>query len=222
MQKNLPTYIIGIILIIGAFYFWQTYDGASSYRTGSDAYGTASGNENDAVNGSVGSQNGNSSTNNFMVNADIETTKGNFVLELYMDRAPKTVTNFVTLAGKGYYNGIKVHRVVPEFIVQFGDPLTKELPLNDPKIGTGGPGYTIPDEFHPNLSNVRGTISMANSGPNTGGSQVFINLVDNTFLDYDKPPASSAHPVFGRVTDGMDVVDSLEAGDVIEKITIRQ
>ncbi|MEK7660027.1 MAG: peptidylprolyl isomerase [Patescibacteria group bacterium] len=221
MQKYLPSYIIGGIIIIGAFYFWQTMGGTGSYRT--DRYGNNTATEGvTGANTPTGGQAGTATDNKFMVNADIETTKGNFTLELYMDKAPKTVTNFVALAGKGYYNGIKVHRVVDEFIVQFGDPLTKELPLSDPKIGTGGPGYTIPDEFHPNLSNVRGTIAMANSGPNTGGSQVFINLIDNTFLDYDKPPASSAHPVFGRVTSGMDIVDALEVGDVIEKVTIRQ
>lgn len=220
MQKYLPSYIIGGIIIIGAFYFWQTMGGAGSYRTDSYGNDTATGSVAGAVTNTDGS--GTTGENKFMVYADIETTKGNFTLELFMDKAPKTVTNFVTLAGKGYYNGIKIHRVVDNFVVQFGDPLTKELPLNDPKIGTGGPGYTIPDEFHPDLSNVRGTIAMANSGPNTGGSQVFINLVDNTFLDYNKPPASSAHPVFGKVTAGMDVVDSLTQGDVIEKVTIRQ
>lgn len=220
MQKYLPSYIIGGIIIIGAFYFWQTMGGTGSYRTDSYGNDTATGSVAGAVTNTDGS--GTTGENKFMVYADIETTKGNFTLELFMDKAPKTVTNFVTLAGKGYYNGIKIHRVVDDFVVQFGDPLTKELPLNDPKIGTGGPGYTIPDEFHPDLSNVRGTIAMANSGPNTGGSQVFINLVDNTFLDYNKPPASSAHPVFGKVTAGMDVVDSLTQGDVIEKVTIRQ
>lgn len=219
MQKQVPAFIVGGIVIIGAFYFWQTGSGVAPYRTDSYGDSTATGSAIGAVGGEAPQG---SLENKFMVYADIETTKGNVTLELYMDKAPKTVTNFVTLAGKGYYNGIKIHRVVDDFVVQFGDPLTKELPLNDPKNGTGGPGYTIPDEFHPDLSNVRGTIAMANSGPNTGGSQVFINLVDNTFLDYNKPPASSAHPVFGRVTDGMDVVDSLEQGDVIEKVTIRQ
>ena len=155
------------------------------------------------------------------VNGTIQTTKGNIEIELFIDRAPNTVGNFAALAFSGFYTGIKVHRLVPDFIVQAGDPLTKTLPLDDPRIGTGG-ADPIKDEFHPELRNVRGTLSMANSGPNTGSSQFFINLIDNNFLDFDQEPLSSKHAVFGRVTGGMDIVESLEVGDEILSVIIKQ
>ena len=132
--------------------------------------------------------------------AVFDTSKGTFTIELYEDKAPKTTQNFITLVNKGFYNNLVFHRVIPQFMIQGGCPKGN---------GTGGPGYTIKDEFHKDLSNVRGTISMANCGPNTGGSQWFINLVDNTYLDFDKPPRTSQHPVFGKVVSGMDVVDAI-------------
>ncbi len=139
----------------------------------------------------------------------IKTNKGDIVLELFTEEMPLTTGNFLKLARDGFYDGIKFHRVIPKFMVQAGDPLTKD----DSAVGqwgTGGPGYTIMDEFVEGLSNVRGTIAMANTGrPNSGGSQWFINVVDNTGLDFDKEPSTSKHPVFGRVVDGMDVVDEI-------------
>jgi len=140
--------------------------------------------------------------------AEFETTMGNFTVEFYNDQMPITVSNFLNLANSGYYDGIKFHRVMNDFIIQAGDPLTK----NDAQKrywGTGGPGYSIPDEFIEGLSNVKGTMAMANSGSNTGGSQFFINLVDNTYLDFDKQPFTSQHPVFGHVVDGLDVVEKI-------------
>ncbi|MFH1102103.1 MAG: peptidylprolyl isomerase [Methanobacteriota archaeon] len=135
--------------------------------------------------------------------AVFDTSKGKFTIELFEDKAPLTTDNFIKLAKKGFYNGVVFHRVIPEFMVQCGCPYG---------TGTGGPGYTIRDEFIKGLSNVRGTMAMANTGrPNTGGSQFFINLVDNTFLDFDKEPVSSRHPVFGKVTEGMNVVDEIAA-----------
>jgi cyclophilin family peptidyl-prolyl cis-trans isomerase len=135
-----------------------------------------------------------------MVNrkAIFETNKGKFTIELFEDKAPVTAGNFIALVNKGFYNGLIFHRVIPQFMIQGGCPKGN---------GTGGPGYSIKDEFHKDLSNVRGTIAMANSGPNTGGSQWFINVVDNCYLDFDKKPSTSAHPVFGKVVEGMDVVD---------------
>jgi len=130
--------------------------------------------------------------------AEFYTSKGNFKVELFEDKAPKTAENFIKLVNKGFYNGLIFHRVIAKFMIQGGCPQGS---------GAGGPGYVIDDEFHKGCSNVRGTISMANRGPNTGGSQWFINLVDNTFLDYDKPPGSSKHPVFGIVVEGLDIVD---------------
>jgi len=134
--------------------------------------------------------------------ATVTTSMGTFKIELAQDKAPQTAKNFADLAEKGFYDGIVFHRIIPNFMIQGGDPNGD---------GTGGPGYEIPDEFHVDLSNVRGTISMANRGPNTGGSQFFINLVDNQFLDHDKPPAQSKHAVFGHVIEGMDVVDAIAA-----------
>ncbi len=142
--------------------------------------------------------------------ATFKTTKGDITLELYGDKMPITVGNFTKLAKEGFYNGTKFHRVIDGFMIQGGDPNSKGS--NTAVYGQGGPGYTIQDEFvaDPRLTNVKGTIAMANTGqPNSGGSQWFINLVDNTGLDYDKPPQSSSHPVFGRVIAGMDIVEGI-------------
>lgn len=124
----------------------------------------------------------------------LKTTDGDITIELYSDM-PITSGNFKTLVEKGFYNGVIFHRVIEGFMIQGGDPTG---------TGMGGPGYKIKDEFtHAGGNkNDRGTISMANSGPNTGGSQFFINLVDNNFLD-------TKHPAFGKVIEGMDVVDKI-------------
>jgi peptidylprolyl isomerase len=165
--------------------------------------------------------------------AVLETNKGVVEIELFDNTMPITAGNFAKLIEEGYYDGIKFHRVIDGFMVQGGDPNTKTDQVFT--YGQGGPGYSIPDEHIEGelLTNVRGTISMANSGPNSGGSQFFINLVDNTNLDFNKPPMTSKHPVFGRVISGMEVVDaiaSVETGPsnlpveavVIEKATIRR
>ncbi len=136
------------------------------------------------------------------------TNKGDITIELFTRDMPITAGNFLSLAERGFYDGIKFHRVIDGFMIQGGDPLTRD-DANMARWGTGGPGYAIEDEFVPGLSNVRGTLSMANSGPNTGGSQFFINTVDNVNLDFDKQPLTSRHPVFGRVISGMDVVDAI-------------
>jgi peptidylprolyl isomerase len=122
----------------------------------------------------------------------LETTMGNITIELRQDM-PVTAGNFGKLAGQGYYDGTIFHRVIDGFMIQGGDPTG---------TGRGGPGYTIRDEFTGNNRNLRGTIAMANAGPNTGGSQFFINLVDN-------PHLNTGHPVFGRVAEGMEVVDRI-------------
>lgn len=125
----------------------------------------------------------------------LETSKGNIIIELYTKEMPITAGNFEKLVGEGFYDETIFHRVIDGFMIQGGDPLG---------TGTGGPGYSIKDEFTRTSldKNNRGTISMANAGPNTGGSQFFINLVDNNFLD-------GKHPVFGKVVEGMDVVDAI-------------
>lgn len=195
--------IIVVIIILGAGYLWRQQKNASP-------------NVLENTNNNINMEQ--TTTKNTV---EITTSKGKIVIALETEKAPQTSANFAKLVSEGFYNGIKIHRVVPNFVAQFGDPQTKTLPLNDPRIGSGGPGYAIKDEFSPELSNVRGTLAMANSGPNTGGSQVFINLVDNTFLDYNKPPLTSQHPVFGRVIEGMDVVDKLATGDVIESAVLK-
>jgi cyclophilin family peptidyl-prolyl cis-trans isomerase len=126
--------------------------------------------------------------------ATLETNHGSFDVELFEDRAPETAGNFIKLAESGFYDGVVFHRVIEGFMIQGGDP---------DGTGRGGPGYTIPDEFHAELRHdSKGILSMANAGPNTGGSQFFITLAPTPWLD-------DRHAVFGRVTAGMDVVDAI-------------
>ena len=134
------------------------------------------------------------------------TTLGDFEVELYDAERPITVGNFLSLVEQEFYDGIIFHRVISNFIIQGGDPTG---------TGSGGPGYSIEDEFEPGISNLKKTLSMANTGqPNSGGSQFFINLKNNIFLDYDRPPLTSAHPVFGKVITGWDVVELIESTPV--------
>ena len=161
------------------------------------------------------------------------TSAGVFEVELFADQMPITVGNFTSLVEDGFYDGTKFHRVIADFMIQAGDPNSKSSDTST--YGTGGPGYTIQDEFVEGelLTNTVGTLAMANTGqPNSGGSQFFINTANNTFLDFDKEPMTSRHPVFGQVISGMDVVQSIEAVEtgprdvpaepiVIESITLR-
>jgi cyclophilin family peptidyl-prolyl cis-trans isomerase len=135
--------------------------------------------------------------------ATLTTTLGDIVIALDATNAPNTVENFVTLANAGFYEGVKLHRVISGFMIQGGDPLTKDESQQE-RWGTGGPGYTFEDEIHAENRNVVGALAMANAGPNTNGSQFFINTADNRGLD-------SRHTVFGTVTAGMDVVRAIEA-----------
>lgn len=167
----------------------------------------------------------------------IETNKGNIKLELFMGDAPRTVENFVKLANENFYNGTKFHRVISDFMIQGGDPLSKDDdPSND---GTGGPGYKFKDEMNPislgldeatiknyeaggyeydyNLNSHKmevGVLAMANSGPNTNGSQFFI------VTESPQPHLDGKHTVFGKVLEGMDVVRSIEQGDVMSRVYI--
>ncbi len=135
--------------------------------------------------------------------AIIDTAKGEIEILLFEDQAPITTKNFITLANRGFYNGLTFHRVVPGFVIQGGDPNGD---------GTGGPGYTIKDEFS-NLTHVRGAVSMANSGPNTGGSQFFITMAETPWLN-------GVHSVFGQVVRGYDIVLKIQQGDIIRSIRI--
>lgn len=142
----------------------------------------------------------------------MKTTKGDIVFELNREQAPLTTLNFLTLAKSGFYDGILFHRVIPDFMAQFGDPLSKD-PSKQALWGTGGAGYVIPDEFGPGLKHdSEGIVSMANAGPNTGGSQVFITYAATPWLD-------GKHAVFGKVTSGMDVLRQLQNGDKIIAVT---
>jgi peptidyl-prolyl cis-trans isomerase B (cyclophilin B) len=137
--------------------------------------------------------------------ATIATNKGTIKLQLHDDKTPKTVENFEKLVGKGFYNGLTFHRVIPDFMIQGGCPQG---------TGTGGPGYTFEDEFHPDLKHdTPGILSMANAGPNTNGSQFFITHVPTPWLD-------QKHSVFGKVLEGQDVVDAIQQGDKMETVTI--
>jgi peptidyl-prolyl cis-trans isomerase B (cyclophilin B) len=137
----------------------------------------------------------------------IETDRGDIVLELAPQYAPKTVNNFVFLARQGYYDGVTFHRVIKDFMIQGGDPTGS---------GRGGPGYKFADEFTGNpLKHATGVISMANAGPGTNGSQFFITHSPQPHLD-------GRHTVFGKVTQGQDVVDAIRQGDVMRKVTVTE
>ena len=149
--------------------------------------------------------------------ADIETSKGNIVMQLYFEQVPTTVSNFVALAegnhpvvdeklsGKPYYDGLKFHRVIENFMIQGGDPTG---------TGSGGPGYQFDDEFSPDLKHDGpGVLSMANAGPGTNGSQFFITHVETPWLD-------GKHSIFGKVTSGQDIVDKIEQEDIIKNVKI--
>ena len=140
------------------------------------------------------------------LSAEIETSRGKIEIELTPDKTPVTVANFVNLAQKGFYNGVTFHRIIPNFMVQGGDPTA---------TGSGGPGYKFEDEFDSSLKHdTPGVLSMANSGPGTNGSQFFITHVPTPWLD-------GKHSVFGKVISGQKVVDTLKQGDKIEKVTIK-
>ena len=143
--------------------------------------------------------------------AIIETSMGTIEAEIFQNEVPEMAKNFITLSEQGKYDGVPFHRVIKDFMVQTGDFTNRN--------GTGGYSYLGPDTEIPGQyddkvsSNVRGTLSMANRGPDTNGSQFFINLADNTYLDHDKGNPSSQHPVFGKVTKGMDIVDAISVVD---------
>lgn len=167
----------------------------------------------------------------------VKTVKGDIVLELYPKAAPKTVENFLKLAGAKFYDGTKFHRVIADFMIQGGDPLSK---TNDPAVGTGGPGYKFEDEINPasigipdeaiaqyeaegfrynyeikqSIPVIPGVIAMANSGPNTNGSQFFIVTVK------PQPHLYGRHTAFGRVVEGMDAALAIQQGDAMERVIV--
>ena len=137
----------------------------------------------------------------------IQTNRGNIRLQLHDDKVPKTVENFEKLANDGFYNDLTVHRVLPDFMIQTGCPQG---------TGTGGPGYQFEDEFHEDLKHDGpGTLSMANAGPNTNGSQFFITHVATPHLD-------GVHSVFGKVLEGQEIVDTIEQGDTMQIVSVSE
>jgi len=206
--------IVGVVLVAAAaaWFFWPS---AAADKTGDEAarqaaqivadmYGTSSEQAIGTGQQATGSNTSITNTNNKKaMQAILKTNKGDITIEFFGDLAPKTVANFTKLAAEGFYNGTKFHRVIKDFMIQGGDPFTKDDSKAD-MWGMGGPGYKFADEIHAQNRNAVGTIAMANAGPNTNGSQFFINVADNSFLD-------GKHTVFGKVTAGMEVVNAIEA-----------
>ena len=146
--------------------------------------------------------------------AEFHTAKGVMKAELYADDVPNTVNNFVKLAKSGFYDGLRFHRVIPDFVIQGGCPFSRNL--GDPRVGTGGPGYSIKCETSAGRQyHDRGVLSMAHAGKDTGGSQFFIchNRENTQHLD-------GVHTCFGKLFEGLDVLDAIRQGDLIEKIVI--
>ena len=148
--------------------------------------------------------------------ATFETNKGKIVAELYEKEAPITVENFEKLANSGFYDGVKFHRVISDFVVQGGDPLSRDLPAGDPRIGTGGPGWKIKCETanNPHKHEV-GALSMAHAGKNTGGSQFFMVLNENNTRHLN-----GVHTVFGKITTGIDVMQKIAPNDVMNSVRV--
>ena len=148
--------------------------------------------------------------------ATIETNRGTLTAELYDKEAPKTVENFEKLANSGFYDGVKFHRVIPGFVVQGGDPLSRDLAAGDPRIGTGGPGYKIKCETAGNPHRHEpGALSMAHAGKDTGGSQFFIVLNEESTKHLN-----GVHTVFGKVTGGANLITQLQKNDVMTKVRV--
>ena len=208
MTKQVIFSVIVIVAVLGGWHYYQTKNGTQikPEKTFQELFNPEA---NSSATSNSASQNVqtpvaqapiSNPTKKYM-NATLHTNKGDITIEFFDKQTPNTVANFVKLAESGFYSNVKFHRVIKDFMIQGGDPLTKD----DSKVdqwGTGGPGYTFADELTPENKNNAGTISMANAGPNTNGSQFFINLKDNNFLD-------TKHTVFGKVIKGMDVVQAI-------------
>ena len=230
MHKNLvrPTLLIGILIVAGiliTLHLKQAshYAADAAPSTTSDAYATNQNNNQQVAAATPGATNNtpvaSQNNNQKIMNATLHTNKGDITIAFLTAQTPQTVANFIKLAQSGFYNGVKFHRVIKGFMIQGGDPLTKD----DSKMaewGTGGPGYSFNDELTPENKNDIGTIAMANSGPDTNGSQFFINVNNNNFLD-------TKHVVFGKVTHGLDVVNAISLVPVgpsdrpVDAITIK-
>ncbi len=205
MDRSFLVITLPLLIIIAAAAIWffsraesaAAPVGAAATTTAATAGNTAA----VASSSAPASAGSTSSTNTQPMQATLHTSMGDITIQFDAADAPQTVANFVKLAQSGFYDGVKFHRVIQGFMDQAGDPLTKD-DSKEAQWGTGGPGYTIPDE-NQNAHNGPGVVSMANTGqPNSGGSQFFINAVDNGFLD-------GKYSVFGKVISGMDVVTAI-------------
>jgi len=219
-------FALGALVIGGVgFFLSQRAPVGTTVSEGYSTQNTSSTQEKQVVSEQVSpSQSVTSPVHSKPMKATITTNQGVITIKLFGDQVPNTVANFAKLAGEKFYDGTKFHRVIENFMIQGGDPLTKDDAQMD-RWGTGGPGYRFNDEIGANNRNDVGTISMANAGPNTNGSQFFINTANNNFLD-------TKHTVFGKVIEGMDVVMKISGtktgpGDrpvspmVIERITVK-
>lgn len=151
-----------------------------------------------------------------MRTGEIQTSKGVMKIQFFEADAPGTVGNFIDLSKEGFYDGLAFHRVIPDFVIQGGCPYSRNM--NDPRVGTGGPGYKINCELEgDNQYHDRGVLSMAHAGKNTGGSQFFVchSRANTKHLDRQ-------HTCFGKVFEGLDIIDKIRKGDIIEKITIKE
>jgi peptidylprolyl isomerase len=219
MHKNVIAPLIAIVVLaIAGLIVWGQYKNMASdedlkrqaallnsferYGTTTDSEQANTAQENHATAPATQSSQPLTNNNQKAMTATLHTNKGDISFE-FSAAAPKTVENFLKLAQSGFYDGVKFHRVIKGFMIQGGDPLTKDDSQMD-RWGTGGPGYQFADEITANNHNVAGTVAMANAGPNTNGSQFFINVADNNFLD-------TKHTVFARVIAGADVVRAIES-----------
>lgn len=199
--------IIGVLIIIfgGIFVFWQSSKNSDEASTVNDYQSPTMAPTKVVTPATINEKllvtNIPKNEMKSFTQATLRTNKGDITIKLNSLSTPNTVLSFVTLAQKGFYNGTKFHRVIKGFMNQGGDPFSKDDSLKD-RWGTGGPGYTFKDEIQGDNSNDIGTISMANAGPNTNGSQFFINVVNNSSLN-DK------HTVFGKVISGLEVVNAI-------------
>ena len=151
-----------------------------------------------------------------MKKATFDTNRGKIVADLYDKEAPITVANFEKLANSTFYDGVKFHRVIKDFVVQGGDPLSRDLPAGNPRIGTGGPGYTIKCETRGNPQRHEvGALSMAHAGKDSGGSQFFMVLDENNTRHLD-----GVHTVFGKITDGLDNMKLIQPNDVMNSVRV--
>lgn len=194
LTNRMNKYIIGVLILVvifGMYFFARIGDEISSEEKVISIGEKTQKDENIVIN-----------NDKKIMQATLNTNKGNITIEFFVDKTPNTVANFIKLAEEGFYDGTKFHRVIKGFMIQGGDPLTRD----DSKMnlwGTGDPGYKFADEIGNNNKNDIGTIAMANSGPDTNGSQFFINVASNNFLD-------GKHTVFGKIVSGMDIVKDIE------------